>query len=1083
MAPVTTPSIVFASQPASTSANPGPDHRTVTLSDGSFVTVFAVPTGEIRFQQFDEFGRAIGTEGQLASGVPLARFDLLAIENSELVLALEDAGGAIALSSFDISGGTATLTTTVSATLSSISGTFTGPALAGSSSTDLTVQYLNASGGAVSLQTVTGLAGAASPTTNTVSVDADPGSALDAVLLGNGNRVVVIDTNGAGSSTSSDTAFVVLDPAGAEVARGTLSDPAGGAVSKPQVVALADGGFAVAFQSDGGAQTVRLQVFNADGSARSVIRDVSDDATDANADPALVALDDGGFIAFFDRATDDTGLVAQRYDAQGVAVGDPGELAAGAGVEAPSVSLLGDGLVALTYLDGGVLNSTVLGTRALDLDLGEQGTDLLGTVDDDTVNGSTEDDTLDGADGNDLFFGDLGADLLRGGNGNDTLNGARGIDTIFGGAGDDRIIVENGNFIDDINGGGDTDTLDMSGYTFNFVTVDLSAQTYTVGGGAGVQRVVNVENVIGSDESGDMLTGNSGANRIEGRGGDDTINGFGGSDTLIGGDGDDSVTGSLNGRNLLEGGIGSDTLTGGGRNDTLIGGAGADIMDGDGGNQDLADYSASDAAVSVALALGQVAIGSGGHAEGDTLTGIEHLTGSAFDDVLSSNNNKVTIRGLDGNDSITGGFNFDRLIGGAGDDTINGQGQGDSAVFEGDLADFVIGRSQTGQVRIGDLRQAPESEGVDTTISVEFYEFADQTVTVSTVIDDTVILGTNASETITPPVDAVQVFGFGGDDVIVASAAGQRIDGGRGADTVTGSTGSDTLEGAEGRDRLSGGAGDDTVSGGDGDDIVIGGGGADRLEGDEGHDSFDGGANADRLNGGLGDDTLFGNSGFDTALYVGLSAGVFVTLESGFATGGGGDDVLASIEGVFGSGHDDVIFGSNAKGERLEGSLGHDQLSGLDGRDTLLGGDGNDTLLGGDGVDRMLGQDGDDRLEGGGGTDFMTGGAGADNFVFRSIDDTGVGRFNRDELRDFSGAEGDRINLFLIDADETVAGNQRFVFAGDSFTGSAGELILNDFVLSGVDVTIASMDVDGDGLADGQIYAVGSGITVDDFVL
>ena len=111
-----------------------------------------------------------------------------------------------------------------------------------------------------------------------------------------------------------------------------------------------------------------------------------------------------------------------------------------------------------------------------------------------------------------------------------------------------------------------------------------------------------------------------------------------------------TLTGTA-GDDTLEGGIGDDTLNGLAGNDTLIGGAGADALDG-GTDTDTASYAGSSAAVTVSLVAG--ATNTGGDAEGDTLSNIENLTGSAHDDSLTGNDF--------GND----------LSGGAGADTLNG---------------------------------------------------------------------------------------------------------------------------------------------------------------------------------------------------------------------------------------------------------------------------------------------------------------------------------------------------------------------------------------------------------------------------
>ena len=78
------------------------------------------------------------------------------------------------------------------------------------------------------------------------------------------------------------------------------------------------------------------------------------------------------------------------------------------------------------------------------------------------------------------------------------------------------------------------------------------------------------------------------------------------------------------GANILMGLEGDDTLQGGAGNDTLDGGDNGDIGD-------TASYAAATSGVTVSLSIQDTAqdtIGAGS----DTLTGIENLTGSAFND-------------------------------------------------------------------------------------------------------------------------------------------------------------------------------------------------------------------------------------------------------------------------------------------------------------------------------------------------------------------------------------------------------------------------------------------------------------------
>jgi Ca2+-binding RTX toxin-like protein len=91
----------------------------------------------------------------------------------------------------------------------------------------------------------------------------------------------------------------------------------------------------------------------------------------------------------------------------------------------------------------------------------------------------------------------------------------------------------------------------------------------------------------------------------------------------------------------------------------------------------------------------------------------------------------------------------------------------------------------------------------------------------------------------------------------------------------------------------------------------------------------------------------------------------------------------------------------------------------------------------------------------------LWGGPGADRFDFNALDESP--RSARDSIRDFSRAEGDRIDLTDIDANSLAAGDQAFHFIGTAaFGGVAGEL---RYVFNGAVATVFG-DVNGDGSAD-----------------
>ena len=137
--------------------------------------------------------------------------------------------------------------------------------------------------------------------------------------------------------------------------------------------------------------------------------------------------------------------------------------------------------------------------------------------------------------------------------------------------------------------------------------------------------------------SGETVLGSSGDDTITGGTGNDVIHGMGGSDTLNGGDGND----------LIHGGSGDDTIDGGDGNDTIWGG-GNDIIDGGAGTNTVSYGDAPDA-VTVDLSIGTAT-----HADSstDSLTNIQNVVGSGYDDtfILTGANN--VIDGGAGHDTV-----------------------------------------------------------------------------------------------------------------------------------------------------------------------------------------------------------------------------------------------------------------------------------------------------------------------------------------------------------------------------------------------------------------------------------------------
>ncbi|QGX97418.1 tandem-95 repeat protein [Roseovarius faecimaris] len=209
----------------------------------------------------------------------------------------------------------------------------------------------------------------------------------------------------------------------------------------------------------------------------------------------------------------------------------------------------------------------------------------------------------------------------------------------------------------------------------------------------------------------DLINGTPGDDDISGRDGNDTIFGLAGNDDIdagrgddeaSGGDGDDFITG-WDGNDTLYGDAGNDTLRGVKEDDELHGGAGNDELDGGSGSDTLYGDEGDD------LLLG--------------ISGDDVLDGGAGNDTLEGGSSDDVLNGGTGNDSLDGGSGFDILEGGEGDDTIVGGSGGDTAVFNGSIADFSLSASGT-DILVQDQNTADGDEGTDTIRDdVEFLQF------------------------------------------------------------------------------------------------------------------------------------------------------------------------------------------------------------------------------------------------------------------------------------------------------------------------------------------------------------------------
>jgi Ca2+-binding RTX toxin-like protein len=209
-----------------------------------------------------------------------------------------------------------------------------------------------------------------------------------------------------------------------------------------------------------------------------------------------------------------------------------------------------------------------------------------------------------------------------------------------------------------------------------------------------------------------------------------------------------------------------------------------------------------------------------------------------------------------------------------------------------------------------------------------------------------------------------------------------------------------------------------------------GGAGNDTLNGGTGNDTLNGFAGNDTLNGGTGADTMVGGTGNDT-YYVDNPGDVVNE-----AAGAGTDTVRTTLlSKMLGANLEDLMFIGSGNFTGTGNALNN----------VITGGAGNDTLTGWAGNDMLNGGSGNDVLNGGAGADVLTGGAGADVFRFSALTDSTVAVGGRDTIRDF--VSGDKIDLHLIDANASLAGDQAFSFIGtNAFSGRPASSVMSHLV-------------------------------------
>lgn len=340
-----------------------------------------------------------------------------------------------------------------------------------------------------------------------------------------------------------------------------------------------------------------------------------------------------------------------------------------------------------------------------------------------------------------------------------------------------------------------------------------------------------------------------------------------------------TVTVTINGESSSTGDVsvgtgGDDTQTGSTGNDTFVGGAGNDTIIG-GGGVNVVTYVGAPTGVYVRLNHGDVP--NDGFGGTDTISGVQNVTGTAFND---------TIVGETGANVLRGGDGYDVLIGLGGDDVLFGGSGAANEMYGG------VG-NDTYYVDANDTVIEAAGEGLDTVVT---------TRTVFT-------LGANIERLIFRGNADVVGIGNAENNTMVGGGGNDRLNGGAGYDVLIGGAGNDVLLGGSGAaNELYGGEGDDIYYVDANDTIVeLAGQGNDTIRTSltsyhlganvenliyTGSSNFVGVGNAldniingrtgnDILTGGGGNDTLNGGDGLDTAVLSGVASDYTVTFVSG----------------------------------------------------------------------------------------------------------------------------------------------------------------------------------------------------------
>jgi Ca2+-binding RTX toxin-like protein len=667
---------------------------------------------------------------------------------------------------------------------------------------------------------------------------------------------------------------------------------------------------------------------------------------------------------------------------------------------------------------------------------------------------------IDLGDGNDTASINYGSDTIIGGSGQDSIDLVNNL-----GANQSSIIILNDIAAADFNTlATGFSSLSLSNQNSTIVSIDLgdinglsltgSHNFYSITDGRGqtdylyqeganpdieIFRLTHYADVLVGSNNNDTIYGNNGADTLWGMQGDDSIYGGAGNDIIFGVQGNNRLEGD-SGNDLIFGGTGNDVIRGDDGNDTLYGkvgnnnidgganddiiyaGTGTDIIDGgadndtlrfDGGTQRVVVNLGSDALSYDATTINANRfINSwlnGGSEQTGTVTDIENIDGTQYNDTMRGNSERNIIKTGEGDDYI-----FASL----GNDEIHGDG---NTSGHGDWVNFSLITTVDG-VNVDILTQDNANFRHDNAGTITDYNqtlFGIENI-IGTAQDDHIKGSDGATNTLMGGAGADEIYGVGGENQLYGDAGNDTIYSGTGNDyinggannntvdytdrhnasnvrvnlsnssqthnsgtataTMTGATsgmtdtlvdihnvntggGYDTVWGSNGTNIINTGAGNDVIYGMGGENTIYAGSAADTIYGGSGVDSIYGEDGNDIIIASAGADIIDGGADLDVVDYSSSSTGITVTLlDNGATTNvnhnitGAYTDTLTNIEGIIGS----LTQANNLTGNNMNNSLvggnqtdiikgvsGDNYLNGGVGADTIYAGTGNDSIIGG----------------------------------------------------------------------------------------------------------------------------------------